>query len=144
MLFRSVDKFANWPAYRSDNGLMFLPKYINAFMSLKVEQYVDLDISAYGRRKPCARLYGPETPQHQSQHGPACHNPHMRSRRQGNNHKRCGITLVIHTEERAVKLKQILESHDIKVVLEDVSLPGVPLGAPHRNLHNQYILQYYY
>ena len=40
------------------------------------------------------------------------------------------ITLVIHTEERAVKLKQILESHDIKVVLEDVSLPGVPLGAP--------------
>ena len=40
---RTVDKFANWPAYRSDNGLMFLPKYINAFMSLKVEQYVDLD-----------------------------------------------------------------------------------------------------
>ena len=28
---------------RSDNGLVFLPKYINAFMSLKVEQYVDLD-----------------------------------------------------------------------------------------------------
>lgn len=28
---------------RSDNGLTFLPKYINAFMSLKVEQYVDLD-----------------------------------------------------------------------------------------------------
>lgn len=40
---RTVDKFANWPAYRSDNGLMFLTKYINAFMSLKVEQYVDLD-----------------------------------------------------------------------------------------------------
>lgn len=40
---RTVDKFANWLAYRSDNGLMFLPKYINAFMSLKVEQYVDLD-----------------------------------------------------------------------------------------------------
>lgn len=40
---RTADKFANWPAYRSDNGLMFLPKYINAFMSLKVEQYVDLD-----------------------------------------------------------------------------------------------------
>lgn len=40
---RTVDKFANWPVYRSDNGLMFLPKYINAFMSLKVEQYVDLD-----------------------------------------------------------------------------------------------------
>ena len=28
---------------RSDNGLIFLEKYINAFMSLKVEQYVDLD-----------------------------------------------------------------------------------------------------
>ena len=27
----------------SDNGLVFLPKYINAFMSLKVEQYVDLE-----------------------------------------------------------------------------------------------------
>ena len=27
---------------RSDNGLIFLDKYINAFMSLKVEQYVDL------------------------------------------------------------------------------------------------------
>ena len=28
---------------RSANGLPFLPAYINAFMSLKVEQYVDLD-----------------------------------------------------------------------------------------------------
>ncbi|HBZ77915.1 MAG TPA: flavodoxin, partial [Clostridiales bacterium] len=26
-----------------DNGLVFLPKYINSFMSLKVEDYVDLD-----------------------------------------------------------------------------------------------------
>ena len=28
---------------RSDNGLIFLPKFINAMMSLEVEQYVDLD-----------------------------------------------------------------------------------------------------
>lgn len=40
---RTVDKFAGTEVYRSDNGLVFLPKYINAFMSLKVEQYVDLD-----------------------------------------------------------------------------------------------------
>ena len=40
---RQVDKFAGWKTCRSDNGLVFLPKYINAFMSLKVEQYVDLD-----------------------------------------------------------------------------------------------------
>lgn len=40
---RNVDKFANWEPLRSDNGLVFLPKYINSFMSLKVEQYVDLD-----------------------------------------------------------------------------------------------------
>lgn len=40
---RTVDKFAGSEAYRSDNGLVFLAKYINAFMSLKVEQYVDLD-----------------------------------------------------------------------------------------------------
>lgn len=39
---RSVDKFAGQKVYRSDNGLVFLNKYINAFMSLKVEQYVDL------------------------------------------------------------------------------------------------------
>lgn len=39
---RSVDKFAGQEVYRSDNGLVFLDKYINAFMSLKVEQYVDL------------------------------------------------------------------------------------------------------
>lgn len=40
---RNVDKFAGKEVLRSDNGLVFLPKYINAMMSLKVEQYVDLD-----------------------------------------------------------------------------------------------------
>ena len=39
---RQADKFAGWETPRSDNGLVILPKYINAFMSLKVEQYVDL------------------------------------------------------------------------------------------------------
>ena len=40
---RNVDKFADSTPLRSDNGLAFLPRYINSFMSLKVEQYVDLD-----------------------------------------------------------------------------------------------------
>ena len=40
---RNVDKFENFATLKSDNGLVFLPKYINAFMSLKVEQYLDLD-----------------------------------------------------------------------------------------------------
>ena len=40
---RNVDKFADCRPLRSDNGLVFLPRYINAFLSLKVEQYVDLD-----------------------------------------------------------------------------------------------------
>ena len=40
---RNVDKFAGCESLRSDNGLVFLPRHINAFMSLKVEQYVDLD-----------------------------------------------------------------------------------------------------
>ena len=39
---RNVNKFENVDVLRSDNGLVFLPQYINAFMSLKVEQYVDL------------------------------------------------------------------------------------------------------
>ncbi len=39
---RAVDKFAGCEVLRSDNGLVFLPRYINAFMSLKVEDYVDL------------------------------------------------------------------------------------------------------
>ena len=40
---RNVDKFADCTPLRSDNGLVFLPKYINSFMSLKVEDYIDLD-----------------------------------------------------------------------------------------------------
>ena len=40
---RTADKFEGMKTLRSENGLIFLPKYINAFMSLKVEQYVDLD-----------------------------------------------------------------------------------------------------
>ena len=40
---RTIDKFAGCENLRSDNGLRFLPRYINSFMSLKVEQYVDLD-----------------------------------------------------------------------------------------------------
>ena len=40
---RNVDKFEGCEPLRSDNGLVFLPRYINSFMSLKVEQYVDLD-----------------------------------------------------------------------------------------------------
>ena len=40
---RSVNKFENCEPLRSDNGLVFLPRYINSFMSLKVESYVDLD-----------------------------------------------------------------------------------------------------
>ncbi len=40
---RTVDKFDGWEKLRSDNGLVFLPKYINSFMSLTVEDYVDLD-----------------------------------------------------------------------------------------------------
>lgn len=39
---RSVDKFAGEEVLRSDNGLVFLSKHINSFMSLKVEQYMDL------------------------------------------------------------------------------------------------------
>jgi len=40
---RNVDKFADCEPLRSDNGLVFLPRHINSFMSLKVEQYIDLD-----------------------------------------------------------------------------------------------------
>ena len=39
---RNTDKFAGEEVLRSDNGLVFLSKNINSFMSLKVEQYVDL------------------------------------------------------------------------------------------------------
>lgn len=40
---RNVNKFENCQPLYSDNGLVFLPKYINSFMSLKVERYVDFD-----------------------------------------------------------------------------------------------------
>lgn len=40
---RNTDKFAKCSPLRSDNGLTFLPGYINSFISLKVEDYVDLD-----------------------------------------------------------------------------------------------------
>ena len=40
---KNVDKFADWTPLHSDNGLVFLPQYINSFMSLKVEDYIDLD-----------------------------------------------------------------------------------------------------
>ena len=40
---RNADKFAGYEPLRSDNGLVFLPHYTNSFLSLKVEQYVDLD-----------------------------------------------------------------------------------------------------
>ena len=39
---RTADKFEGIEELRSDNGLRFLPRYINSFMSLKVEDYVDL------------------------------------------------------------------------------------------------------
>ncbi len=39
---RNTDKFADCEPLRSDNGLVFLPRHINSFMSLEVEQYVDL------------------------------------------------------------------------------------------------------
>lgn len=40
---RNVDKFKDCTPLRSDNGLIFLPRFINSFMSLAVESYVDLD-----------------------------------------------------------------------------------------------------
>lgn len=40
---RAADKFEGMEVLRSDNGLVFLPRHINSFMSLKVEDYVDLD-----------------------------------------------------------------------------------------------------
>ncbi len=39
---RTVDKFDGIEELRSDNGLRFLPRHINSFMSLEVESYVDL------------------------------------------------------------------------------------------------------
>ena len=40
---RNVDKFADCTPNRSENGLVVLPRYINAFISLEVESYVDID-----------------------------------------------------------------------------------------------------
>ena len=37
-----TDKFADQPALRAPNGLALLGEHINAWMTLKVEQYVDL------------------------------------------------------------------------------------------------------
>jgi flavorubredoxin/flavin reductase (DIM6/NTAB) family NADH-FMN oxidoreductase RutF len=39
---RTADKFKNTEIIRADNGLAILPKYVNAAISLKVEDYVDL------------------------------------------------------------------------------------------------------
>ena len=39
---RDVDKFAGEEVNRSDNGLVFLPKVANSFMSLRVEDYLDM------------------------------------------------------------------------------------------------------
>ncbi len=40
---RNVDKFEKIEPLRATNGLSVLPRYINSFMSLNVEQYIDLD-----------------------------------------------------------------------------------------------------
>lgn len=39
---RDKDKFKDCTPHRSENGLVVLPKFINSFMSLKVEEYIDL------------------------------------------------------------------------------------------------------
>lgn len=39
---RTADKFDGFRPLRSGNGLAFLPRYINSFMSLKAEQTIDL------------------------------------------------------------------------------------------------------
>ena len=40
---RDTDKFAECSPMRSENGLVYLPKYINSFISLAVEKQIDLD-----------------------------------------------------------------------------------------------------
>lgn len=40
---RNTDKFVNYPYILSDNGLPILTNYTNASISLKVENYIDLD-----------------------------------------------------------------------------------------------------
>ncbi len=39
---RDTDKFENVVSLRSENGLVYLRNYINSYMSLEVEQYIDL------------------------------------------------------------------------------------------------------
>ena len=39
---RSANKFSGMEILRSDNGLAFLPRYVNALLSLSVQDYVDL------------------------------------------------------------------------------------------------------
>ncbi len=39
---RNTDKFAGMTTYRSANGLIYLPRCVNSYLSLKVENYVDL------------------------------------------------------------------------------------------------------
>ena len=39
---RDTDKFKDCKPERSENGLVVLPRYINSYMSLAVEQYIDL------------------------------------------------------------------------------------------------------
>ena len=39
---RDIDKFEGVEVIRSENGLVVLPNYVNAFISLKVDNYVDL------------------------------------------------------------------------------------------------------
>ncbi len=40
---RDTDKFEGCTPKRSENGLVYLPKFINSYISLEVEKYVDLD-----------------------------------------------------------------------------------------------------
>lgn len=40
---RNINKFDNYQFNRSDNGLAFLPKYCNSFISLSVDKYIDLE-----------------------------------------------------------------------------------------------------
>ena len=40
---KDTDKFADTPFWTSENGLAVPSQYVNAFISLKVEQYVDFD-----------------------------------------------------------------------------------------------------
>ena len=39
---RDKDKFEGCTPERSENGLVVLPRYVNAYFSLKVEEYIDL------------------------------------------------------------------------------------------------------